>query len=103
MLLLLFFYRFSHILVISSNVFPLVSGTIFQTKNADNTDIVPYKKYVNGMLNAAKAGKEDDTIKFITHCAPTAMATALPLMVFGNISEINTQQIGPHDIINAAE
>ena len=30
------------------------------------------------------------------------MATALPRMVFGKISEINTQQIGPHDIMKNA-
>ena len=30
------------------------------------------------------------------------MATALPRIVFGKISEINTQQIGPHDIIKNA-
>lgn len=35
-------YRF-HNLLISSSVLPLVSGTIFQTKIADKTDITPYK------------------------------------------------------------
>ena len=30
------------------------------------------------------------------------MATALPRMVFGKISEMSTQQIGPHDIMNEA-
>src|SRR5690625_7809731 len=30
------------------------------------------------------------------------MATACPRILFGNISDINTQQIGPHDIIKEA-
>ena len=30
------------------------------------------------------------------HWKATAIATALPRIVFGKISEINTQQIGPH-------
>ena len=49
------------------------------------------------------AGKLEDTIKFEIHCAATAIAIAFPRMVFGKISEISTQQIGPHDIINEAE
>ncbi len=32
-----------HNLLMSSNVLPLVSGTIFQTKIADNTDNTPYR------------------------------------------------------------
>jgi len=86
-----------------SNVFPFVSGTIFQTNNADKTLITPYKQYVKEILNASNEGNVADTIKLEIHCAATAIAIALLRMVFGNISEINTQQIGPHDIIKEAE
>lgn len=54
------------------------------------------------MLNASNDGKVDDTAKFAIHCAATAIATALPRMVLGKISDINTQQIESHDIINEA-
>ena len=96
------YYWFFQSLLISSNVFPLVSGTIFHTNIADNTDITPYSTYVNVILKASSIGKVDETTKFAIHCAATAIATAFPRMVFGKISEISTQQIGPHDIINAA-
>jgi len=55
------------------------------------------------MLIDCNAGKLEETIKLEIHCAATAMAIAFPRMVFGKISEIRTQQIGPQDIINEAE
>ena len=47
--------------------------------------------------------KVDDTIKLKIHWKATAIATAAPRMVFGKISEISTQQIGPHENMNDAE
>ena len=54
------------------------------------------------MLNTSSVGKVDETTKLAIHCAATAIATAFPRIVLGKISEINTQQIGHHDIIKAA-
>ena len=89
-------------LFIASNVLPLVSGTIFHTNKAERTDITPYKLYVKVIFNANRLGNVAETMKFEIHCAATAIATAFPRIVFGKISEIITQQIGPHDIINDA-
>lgn len=41
------------------------------------------------MLKASSAGNVDDTTKFAIHCDTTAIATALPRMVLGKISEIS--------------
>ena len=41
-------------------------------------------------------------MKLNIHWNATATATAAPLIVLGNISDIRTQQIGPHDHINDA-
>ena len=38
---------------------------------------------------------EELTAKFAIHWKATAMATAAPRMVFGKISEISTQHMGP--------
>ena len=42
------------------------------------------------------------TIQLKIHWNATATATAAPRMVFGKISAMSTQQIGPHDIMNEA-
>lgn len=42
------------------------------------------------------------TIQLKIHWKATAMATAAPRMVLGNISDMSTQHIGPHDIMNDA-
>ena len=42
------------------------------------------------------------TVKLKIHWNATAIATAAPRIVLGNISEIRTQQIGPHENINDA-
>lgn len=44
----------------------------------------------------------DETMKLKIHWKATAMATAAPRMVLGNISAINTQQMGPHENMNEA-
>lgn len=46
--------------------------------------------------------KVDETIKLKIHWNATAMATAAPRMVFGKISAISTQQIGPQLNMNEA-
>lgn len=53
-------------------------------------------------LQPLSDGKVADTRKFETHCAATAMATACERIVLGKISEMSTQQMGPHDIMNEA-
>ena len=45
----------------------------------------------------------DETMKLNIHWNATAIATAAPRMVLGKISEISTQQIGPHENMNDAE
>ena len=44
----------------------------------------------------------DETMKLKIHWNATAIATAAPRMVLGNISEISTQQIGPQLNMNDA-
>ena len=41
-------------------------------------------------------------MKFEIHWKATAMATAAPRIVFGKISEMSTQQIGPQENMNEA-
>lgn len=53
-------------------------------------------------LQPLSDGKVAETRKFETHCAATAMATACERIVLGKISEMSTQQMGPHDIMNEA-
>lgn len=53
-------------------------------------------------LQPLSDGKVAVTRKFETHCAATAMATACERIVLGKISEMSTQQMGPHDIMNEA-
>ena len=94
----------------SSSVLPLVSGTSLHTNMAAITQIAPYRPYVNQwpksgseavfMLNIGT--KVELTIQLNIHWKATAMATAAPRMVFGKISDMSTQQIGPHDIMNDA-
>ena len=43
------------------------------------------------------------TMKFEIHWKATAIATAAPRMVLGNISAMSTQQIGPQENMNDAE
>ncbi len=42
-------------------------------------------------------------MKLNIHWKATAIATAAPRIVLGKISEINTQQIGPHENMKQAE
>ena len=44
----------------------------------------------------------EDTMKLKIHWKATAMATAAPRMVLGKISEMSTQQMGPHENMNEA-
>lgn len=53
-------------------------------------------------LQPLSDGKVAVTRKFETHCAATAMATACERIVLGKISEMSTQQMGSHDIMNEA-
>ena len=53
-------------------------------------------------LQPLNEGKVAETRKFEIHCAATATATAPERIVLGKISEMSTQQIGPHDIMNDA-
>ena len=46
--------------------------------------------------------KVDETAKLNIHWNATAMAVAAPRMVFGKISEMSTQQIGPQLNMNDA-
>lgn len=46
--------------------------------------------------------KVDETMKLNIHWKATAMATAAPRMVLGNISAMSTQQIGPQLNMNDA-
>ena len=46
--------------------------------------------------------KVEDTMKLNSHWKATAMATAAPRMVFGKISAISTQQMGPQLNMNEA-
>ncbi len=46
--------------------------------------------------------KVEDTMKLNIHWKATAMATAAPRMVFGKISAISTQQMGPQLNMNEA-
>ena len=81
----------------------MVSGTSLQTKIAAMIHIVPYRPYVKAcpkfsidprlMLYIGR--KVDDTMKLKIHWNATAIATAAPRIVFGKISEMSTQQIGP--------
>ena len=58
-LIYLFFFQS---LLISSSVFPLVSGTQRQTKRAAATQMIPYKLYANIGLKSYNAGKVEDTM-----------------------------------------
>lgn len=49
-------------LLISSNVFPFVSGTQRHTKIAAATQIMPYKLYANIGLKSYNAGNVEETI-----------------------------------------
>ena len=95
-------YLFFQTADMSSRVFPLVSGTNFHTNIAESRAMTAYMVYVPPTLHALREGNVEDTRKFATHCMATAIATACDLIVFGKISEISTQQIGPHDIMKEA-
>jgi hypothetical protein len=53
------------------------------------------------MLNIGT--KVELTMKLKIHWKATAMATAAPRIVLGNISAISTHVIGPHENMNDAE
>lgn len=61
-----------------------------------------YMQYVPPTLQPLRDGKVAETRKFDIHCAATAMATACERIVLGKISDMSTQQMGPHDIMNDA-
>ena len=72
--------------------------------------MMPYKPYANTCPKFGIDPNEmlyigmnvDETMKLKIHWNATAMAIAVPLMVFGKISAMSTQQIGPQLIMNAA-
>lgn len=59
------------------------------------TQIIPKIEYVPAGDQFNIETNEELTAKFEIHWKATATATAAPRIVFGNISEIITQQIGP--------
>ena len=58
---------------------------------------------MNAGFQLYRGTKVELTIKLDIHWKATAMATAAPRIVLGNISDISTQQIGPQLNMNEAE
>ena len=92
---IIIFYFSLHNFVMSSNVFPFVSGTSFHTKIAATTHTMPNIEYVPEGDQFNIETNVELTMKFEIHWKATAIATAAPRIVLGKISAINTHAIGP--------